>query len=59
MTGACPPRPANPNDTCARSSRVKPMASVRYRTTNTGTFAPARTSDVWLPNKSFLRPRRP
>jgi hypothetical protein len=30
-----------------------------YCTTNTGTLPSARTSDVWLPNNSFLMPRRP
>jgi hypothetical protein len=30
-----------------------------YCTTNTGTLPSARTSDVWLPNHSFLRPRCP
>jgi DNA invertase Pin-like site-specific DNA recombinase len=33
--------------------------TLRYRTTNTGTLPSARTSDVWLPKISFLRPRRP
>lgn len=28
-------------------------------TTSTGTLPFTRTSDVWLPRKSFLRPRRP
>jgi len=34
-------------------------SSVCYRTINTGTLPSARTSDVWLPNHSFLMPRRP
>ena len=34
-------------------------SSICYRTINTGTLPSARTSDVWLPNHSFLMPRRP
>ena len=30
-----------------------------FGTTNTGTLPSTRTSDVWLPKNSFLRPRRP
>ena len=30
-----------------------------YDTTNTGTLPFTTTSDVWLPNNNFLRPRRP
>ena len=30
-----------------------------YRTTKTGTGLLARTSDVWLPSTSFLKPLRP
>ena len=51
--------------TCSKSSpgagftRPCTIIYVCYRITNTGTLPSARTSDVWLPNHSFLRPRRP
>jgi hypothetical protein len=45
-------------DLSTKSSQ-EPVLYACYRTTNTGTLPSARTSDVWLPNHSLLRPRRP
>jgi hypothetical protein len=40
-------------------TKPRTIIYVRSCTTNTGTLPSTRTSDVWLPNNSFLRPRRP